>query len=208
MTDVYKNKETPWRDEGALKQLYHDKEMSTLAIGERLGCDGTTVLRWMERHGIERRNREELSLADRFWEKVDRGGRGECWEWGGVTSNGYGQIWVDGRHRNAHRVAYSLERDAPGELQINHHCDNPTCVNPSHLYRGTQRENMEDKFERGRANTQKGDDLPQAKLTSSEVREIKERLKGGESQYEIAEDYPVGQTTISKISIGEVWSHV
>ena len=83
------------------------------------------------------------SLAERFWPKVNRVEEG-CWEWRGARAGtGYGAIWVDGRGRPAHRVAYELEvGPIPDGLQLDHLCCNPACVRPDHLEPVTQAENI------------------------------------------------------------------
>lgn len=91
-------------------------------------------------------------LADRFWEKVDRRGPDECWPWMGVrTSNGYGQLWYARRHRPATHIALALDgRPVPKGMAACHHCDNPPCLNPAHLFVGTNSDNMRDMVAKGR----------------------------------------------------------
>lgn len=97
-------------------------------------------------------------LADRFEDKVDRsGGPDACWPWTGVrTDRGYGQIWVDGGHRPATHVALELAGvDIPDGMVACHHCDNPMCVNPAHLFVGTASDNMRDMLAKGRGRWQR-----------------------------------------------------
>lgn len=72
---------------------------------------------------------------ERFWSKVDRGDADECWPWTSYrTTSGHGQFWLDGRPRNAHRVAYALEHGrAPAGRVVHADCDTLHCVNPAHL---------------------------------------------------------------------------
>ena len=92
----------------------------------------------------------------RFWKKVRK--TDCCWIWtGAVSSNGYGHIGIDGKMILAHRASYALKNgEIKKGLQVNHHCDNKLCVNPEHLYAGTQKQNIADCISRGRFNKPKG----------------------------------------------------
>lgn len=89
----------------------------------------------------------------RFWSKVKD--TGYCWEWqAGKDSSGYGTFKVFGKDEKAHRVAYSIiNGDIPEDLHVLHKCDNPACVNPTHIFTGTPRDNMNDKIRKGRGKT-------------------------------------------------------
>lgn len=94
-----------------------------------------------------------MDLYERLWSGVDAGEADECWEWTRASnSNGYGYIHdsTGGRERQryAHRVAYEAEHDdIPDGLWVLHHCDNPPCCNPNHLYVGTNVDNLRDASE-------------------------------------------------------------
>lgn len=99
----------------------------------------------------------DQQLADRFWSKVDMSGN--CWLWmGGKTSRGYGNFSVGPAESRklfmTHRVALALsgETDIAG-MEVCHHCDNPSCVRPEHLFIGTKSDNMRDMRNKGRGNT-------------------------------------------------------
>lgn len=140
--------------------------------------------------------------TERFREKVERGDDDECWEWTGSTSRGYGKFHYDGRNRQAHRVALLLrDVDIDGE-QVNHHCDNRSCVNPAHLYVGDQSENIEDAYSRNRR-TSTGESNPNAKLDAGDVRDIRDR--SDEEYQKLADEYEVSVSLIEKVVSRRVW---
>jgi hypothetical protein len=135
-------------------------------------------------------------LADRFWAKVDKSG--ECWEWrGALQTKGYGVIRIDGRLQLTHRVSHDLEVGPVEGLNVLHRCDNPKCVRPSHLFLGTQADNMTDKASKGRASK---------KLTAEDVRYIKAAT--GVPYKDLAWLFHVDPTLISQIMRGKIWRHV
>lgn len=90
-----------------------------------------------------------------FWPKVDRQSSNECWNWlASLDKDGYGYFSIDSVSRKAHRVAYVL---ANGKLKTSlfvcHSCDNPSCVNPAHLWAGTSRQNIDDMIIKSRSLT-------------------------------------------------------
>jgi hypothetical protein len=95
-----------------------------------------------------------VKLLERFWSKVDKECSEffDCWEWtGGKTVDGYGLFKLNGRHVLAHRVSYEIEvGKIPDGMLVLHKCDNPSCVNPDHLYTGTNQDNANDRMKRNR----------------------------------------------------------
>lgn len=152
-------------------------------------------------------------LADRFWEKVERGAEDDCWTWiGKVTTAGYGQI---GRGRNVegqvhvHRLSYEMAKGPiPDGLVIRHRCDNRVCVNPGHLEVGTYADNSRDCVERGRTADRKGEAHPQAKVTAADVREIRRLVDSGALQSVVAARFGLSKQSVSSIVTRRNWSHV
>lgn len=94
------------------------------------------------------------SLEERFWEKVERRGRDDCWTWlGSKTVDGYGRIGHNGKVRAATHISWEMHHGAdfpPGMLAC-HSCDNPECVNPAHLFVGSKQDNADDMVRKGRS---------------------------------------------------------
>ena len=99
----------------------------------------------------------DQKYIDRFWSKVDKNAANGCWEWlDKLDPNGYGRTYLveDGKKKwyFAHRLSLKLNNVNIDNLVACHHCDNPKCVNPEHLFLGTQADNMRDMKDKGRHN--------------------------------------------------------
>jgi hypothetical protein len=92
----------------------------------------------------------------RFWPKVAKSDG--CWEWmGSRKETGYGLFTLDSRTSSAHRFSYSLAFGSiPAGMEVCHHCDNPPCVRPDHMFLGTHSDNMRDRFAKGRHRKSEG----------------------------------------------------
>lgn len=158
------------------------------------------------------------SLQFRFWAKVDKNGPtlrddiGPCWIWmASLDRRGYGQIREGGfgsRTLKAHRVSFELASGPiPEGNGVLHKCDNPPCVNPSHLFAGTALDNMRDAAEKAR--------MPRAmahhngRFTSEEIRTIRQWFPTSKlTQYELADYLEVSRTTIQAILRRRTYTHV
>lgn len=128
-----------------------------------------------------------------------------CWEWTGSRSRGYGQMKLNGRIQRAHRAAYAFfVGEIPASLFVLHHCDNPSCVKPSHLFLGTQADNMQDAVRKGRRAVNAGENNPASKLTWEDVREIR-AVRGRMTHREIAGAHGVSPAAVSAILSGRKW---
>jgi hypothetical protein len=152
-----------------------------------------------------------MSLATRFWSKVDKRGPAECWLWtGAVNADGYGVMRPEGQRSGgtirAHRVSVALDGRAPDGLCVLHSCDNPPCVNPAHLHLGTKAENTHDMLAKQRGLI--GERNGHAKLTSAQASEIRRRRRAGERRDVLAAEFNVSGATVTRIANGEGWRHV
>ena len=146
------------------------------------------------------------ALEERFWEKVDKKEPDDCWIWQGCGDGRYGGIKSKGRMLKAHRVSWELANGPiPEGMCVLHHCDNPACVNPAHLFLGTHTDNMRDKEEKGRGVHLRGKANGYAKLSERDVREIRAMLAKGILQQTIANKYCISKSEINNINRGEVW---
>ncbi len=146
------------------------------------------------------------TFEQNFWSKIKK--TEGCWIWiAGRDKNGYGKITRNKRDLRAHRAMWELKNgEIPEGLLVCHSCDNPSCVNPGHLFIGTVAENNKDKHDKGRHLY--GAMCHKAKITDEIAREIYRRSKSGEVQARIAEEYGVVHQTVSMIATGATWKHV
>ena len=126
-----------------------------------------------------------------------------CWNWvGHKDKDGYGKLTLNGKSIRAHRLSH-LERKGPIEnLDVLHTCDNPSCINPNHLYTGTIQDNMRDKRERNRV---KGINHPRNKIPESMIIFLRESPL---SQCQLARDTGINQSYIGKIKNRVNWTHI
>lgn len=178
-----------------------------------------------------------VQQIEHFWERVEKSNENQCWPWNGATNHkGYGRllVYTEGvaHYLLAHRLAFYLSTGTVREgLFICHHCDNPPCCNPSHLFSGSLSDNAMDMVNKGRHGLHlhperaarglrhssqthpekvvRGESAPWAKLSESTVLEIrKEYNEGRISQSALARRYEVSQALISCVVTRKSWSHL
>jgi hypothetical protein len=183
-----------------------------------------------------------LPIAERFWSKVDKSDNG-CWEWLGSRFNGrYGQFSfvrrVEGVKTSllSHRVAWTLTYGPiPPNTFVCHHCDNPICVRPDHLFLGSAKDNTQDAVEKGRvahgtrhwSRTQperfaetrapflasrvhyRGEQHGRARLNWNQVREIRQRYAAGDETYaSLGREFGVSDANVRAIVKGWTWKEL
>lgn len=154
----------------------------------------------------------------RFFSKVNKTTPDSCWDWKGCKDrNGYGAFSLRHKRFFAHRVSYLIyHKIDPLKLKVCHKCDNPPCVNPNHLFLGTDAENVADRVRKGRPGaresspetTARGAKIGSSKLNDDKVTSILSKLKAGESIKKVAKEFGVSFSTIYGISTNIQWKHV
>lgn len=144
-----------------------------------------------------------MRLREGFWLMVDKGnGPSGCWPYRGTLSTGgYGLYALSGIREAAHRLAWRLSRrrPVPKRAYICHHCDNPPCCNPRHIYAGTAKSNYRDSVLRGRA-------AAHIKINAEQARDIRYRVtRGGTWPWYVAKEYGIPISLVARIKKGRWW---
>jgi len=162
--------------------------------------------------GCYHKSRRRL-LETRFWEKVDKSG--DCWVWtAGTTTYGYGCMPDEvGRPAMAHRLSWRLHFGViPRGMCVCHHCDNPPCVRPDHLFLGTKWDNSQDMLQKKRCHCSPqaiGERNSNSKLMPKQVLEIRDRYAtGGITQASLAYEYGISCQGIHNIVMRKTWKHI
>lgn len=140
-----------------------------------------------------------------FWANVDK--TDKCWLWrGSVTTDGYGRYMYQKKGYSTHRLSWWLHHgELPPSMDVLHTCDNRLCINPAHLYLGTDVENARDCIARGRANKPKGEQHPRAKLNTAKVIAIR---ASNLPDKPLAKSYGVAPSLIYAVRARRIWRHV
>ena len=146
-------------------------------------------------------------VALRFFSRIVPEPNSGCWLWDGFcTHQGYGRMSVGRRSIGAHRVSYALHRGNPGSAHVCHSCDVPPCVNPDHLWLGTNKQNMVDASAKGRI--AHGVRSATAKLRECDVVEMRRMRAAGATYRGIAKAFGVVHGTARHACVGKFWDHV
>lgn len=161
----------------------------------------------IERKPVKHRPIEHLSSkdTDRFWSKIDKRGKDDCWPWLEHTDkDGYPPFRIGKYRYKAGRIMLFLITGIdPGPKQACHSCNNPTCCNPNHLYAGTQVDNLQQAVEERRAFI--GHKNGRAKLTEKDIIAIR---SSNELNRVLCERYLVSNGHISRIRLQQTWKHI
>ncbi len=144
-----------------------------------------------------------MGWQGRFWAKVDKSCQGGCWLWtASIKPNGYGQFGMRSKTpAYAHRISYELHNgQIPSGLCVLHRCDNPPCVNPAHLFLGTQADNIADMISKGR-------NVDRRRLSEDQVKSIRS-LAGSMTHAKIAVLFGIGRSNVGMIINRKIWAHL
>ncbi len=144
-------------------------------------------------------------VISRFLSSRTEGGKNDCWNWNKSTNEkGYGQVMCAGKNIKAHKMAYMIHvGDIPDGVSVLHKCDNPRCVNPNHLFLGSQADNINDMYGKKRAIV--GSRHKLSKLTEQEALEI---FKSKESTAVLANRFSVCAQLVNAIKRKSKWKHL
>jgi hypothetical protein len=152
----------------------------------------------------------------RFLSKVIIAQDDQCWLWvGSKNTDGYGGFTLNKKNTGSHRASYIIYvGDIPKGMSVLHKCDVRNCVNPKHLFLGTQLDNVRDMFTKGRREKvtkgafKKGVEHPRSKINDDIVREIRKLKKGRGVFTEFAKKHGISRTLVGYIYHGRAWQHV
>lgn len=184
-------------------------------LAKRYGVAQTTISQIkLNKHWVSSQPRlihrfNSRPIEERFWKKVNKSSPTECWLWMGAKHpDGYGQICKDGQSVHAHRIAWELTYgEIPKGMSVLHRCDQPSCVNPTHLFLGNQIDNIKDMCSKKRDKHPRGENHVGAKLTIIQVSEIRGALRNNYKGLvpQLAMKYGVSIGAIRGIKSNRTW---
>lgn len=177
-----------------------------------LGLCNMHALRFKKYGTTDPGPKAQMPLEERFWRFVEKLGPDDCWPWkGNRLKFGYGRIGEGGsggKSLSAHRVSFEMHYGhIPDGKCVMHSCDNPECVNPSHLTLGTSQENTADRVRKSRSaiNVVQGTENGKSVLTPDLVRYIRRSSKSASA---VGKEIGVSKSCVIGVRIGRTWSHV
>ncbi len=212
-------KKCPQLTEEFLRELVM-RGMSGAAIAREVGCTAETVNNRRREFGI---GYTDFTFEELFWINVDKNGPtpghclelGKCWIWTkGKDSYGYGLVTtphLNVRQAKASRVSWIIHFGDPGNKRVLHKCDNPSCINPNHLFLGTQLDNMRDCSNKNRMSSRTGSNNGRSTVDESFVRQVRcEYIPRSTTNglNALVKKYDIPYGTLQKIITRETWSHV
>jgi hypothetical protein len=152
--------------------------------------------------------RKVIDPVKKFWSRVDKKSADECWLWiGAFDKDGYGQM-RDGIRKiqdRGHKFSYRLHFGViPKNMCVCHKCDNPSCVNPNHLFLGTALDNQKDKMAKNRH--AKGESQGHSKLTNEQISQI--RSRANDDYKVLCSEFNIVPSTVYRIWHKESWKHI
>lgn len=144
--------------------------------------------------------------VERFMRRVNKMTGTACWDWMRPAPIGYGQLYWNGTPIGTHRISYRIFRGQVGQMHVCHTCDRRACVNPDHLFLGTNQDNIRDRVKKGRS--RRGQNHPRSVLKRADVVEARAMYLGGMSTSKIGERFGVDAETAGNAISGRSWSHV
>lgn len=188
---------------------YLNPSHSACDVARIVGCGEDHVLITAKRLGLTLKFQQGVPIEQKLLNFSKVNVATGCREWATKSKHifGYGKVYYQGRSRDAHRVAWLVWcGPIPAGLYVCHRCDNPSCIEPTHLFLGTNAENLSDCKQKGR--NARGESCRQAKVTEDDVRNIRNRRAKGERAQALAVEYGLSYATIHDITARKTWKHV
>jgi len=167
-------------------------------------------LRFKRGNQVEKKSAYEMTIKERLLNFCIIDKKSECWNWiSSKNEKGYGAISIKNKHCIAHRESYKIFiGKIPKKQLVCHRCDNPSCINPSHLFLGNDKINSDDKIKKGRLVSSPGSKNGNSKLNEKDVIKIKLKINKGYNLVALAKEFNVTPESIYYIKNNKTWRHV